>query len=264
MKFECPVCHSLFEEEPRGPSRTVSCKKCGAPVPAPNHAGEISRDYPALCVFVGLVMALFVTGYFALKNVDTDVGFSPGPYVEEWTKNIEEKVKGLLGEASKGLNIPGREGRDAKTYLGKGYRLHRQKNYKEALAELNKAIEADPRNAEAYYWRGRTLVNLGQPDQGNEDFKTAVKFKPDYAEAYDHLGWLASKRGEVDEGIAYLTKSIEFKPENAWALYNRSGLFFSKGDVAGAMRDAEKACSLGYQDGCKAYETYKNSSREGG
>ncbi|MBP1737974.1 MAG: hypothetical protein H6Q48_267 [Deltaproteobacteria bacterium] len=264
MKLECPVCHNLFEEDSEGRSEKVSCNKCGAPVPTPQRTVPSSRDYPALCVFVGLVIALLVTGTFALKNVDTGFDFSPGPYVEEWSKNVEEKVKGLLEEASKGLRIPGREGTDAKTHLLKGYRLHRQKNYKEALAELNKAIEIDPSNAEAYYWRGRTLVSMGRLDQGVDDFKTAVKFKPDYAEAYDNLGWLASKRGEVDEGIAYLTKSIELKPENAWAFYNRSRMFFSKGDVAGAMRDAEKACSLGYQDGCKAYEAYKNSSREGG
>jgi tetratricopeptide (TPR) repeat protein len=232
--------------------------------PASRIKDEHWKDYPALCVFICLVIALLVTGYFAWKNMDTDFGIRPGPYVQGWTKDIEEKVKGLLGEAAKSLKIPGRESTDAKAYLLKGYRLHRQKNYREALVELDKAIEIDPRNAEAYYWRGRTLVNLGRLDQGVDDFKTAVKLRPDYSEVYDHLGWLASKQGQVDEGIAYLTKSIEFRPENAWAFYNRSRLYFSKGDVAGAMRDAEKACSLGYQDGCSAYETYKNSSKEGG
>lgn len=231
---------------------------------APKRSGESSRDYPALFVFVGLVIALFVAGTFALKNLDTDFEFSPGQSVREWARDIEEKVKGLLGEASKGLKIPGREEGGAKSHLLKGYRLHRQKNYNEALAELNKAIQIDPRNAGAYYWRGRTLVNLGRLDQGVDDFKTAVKLKPDYSEAYDHLGWLAASQGQVDEGIAYLTKSIEFKPDNAWAFYNRSRMFFSKGDVASALRDAEKGCSLGYQDACKAYETYKKTSKEGG
>lgn len=233
------------------------------PTPASGRREDHSRDYPALCVFVGLVIALLVTGTFALKSVDTDLGFRPGPVVQEWARDIEEKVRGLLGEAANSLKIPGRESTDAKSHLLKGYRLHRQRNYKEALDELNKAIEIDPRNAEAYYWRGRTLVNLGKLDQGTDDFKAAVKFKPDYSEAYDNLGWLASRQGKVEEGIAYLTKSIEFKPENAWAFYNRGRLYFSKGDVAGAMRDAEKACSLGFQEGCTAYETYKNSAKQG-
>jgi tetratricopeptide (TPR) repeat protein len=234
------------------------------PAPAFKRREKPSRDYPALCVFAGLVIALLVTGTLALKNVDLDFGASPGSYVQEWMRDIEEKVKGWLGEATKDLKIPGREATDAKSHLLKGYRLHRQKNYKEALDELNKAIEKDPSSAEAYYWRGRTLVNLGKLDQGIDNFKAAVKFKPDYSEAYDNLGWLASKQGQVEEGIAYLTKSIQFKPDNAWAFYNRSRLYFSKGDVAGAMRDAEKACSLGYQDGCNAYEIYKNSARQGG
>jgi len=240
---------------------------CHNPIPSapPSESkGEHSKDYLALCVFVGLMIALFVTGYFALRNVDTDFDFRPGQYLQEWTRDIEEKAKNLLGETTKGLQILGRESTDAKTHVVKGYRLHRQKNYNGVLAELNKAIEIDPRNAEAYYWRGRTLANLGRLDQGEEDFKTAVKVKPDYVEAYDHLGWLASKQGRVEEGIAYLTKSVELRPENAWAFYNRSTLFSSKGDLASAIKDAEKACSLGYQDGCKAYETYKNSAKEGG
>ena len=232
--------------------------------PPSERKGERSKDYPALCVFVVLVIALLVTGYFALRNVDTDFRFRPGQHLQEWTRDIEEGAKRLLGETSKGLKMPGRESTDAKTHLLKGYRLHRQNSYNEALAEFNKALEIDPRNAEAYYWRGRTLVSLGRLDQGEDDFKTAVKFKPDYAEAYDHLGWLAFKQNRIDEGIAYLTKSVELKPENAWAFYNRSRLFFNKGDVARAMRDAEKACSLGNQDGCKAYETYGDSSKEGG
>jgi len=228
-----------------------------APAPEPKGGKEDARDYLALCVFIGLVVALFVAGYFAMKNVDTDLDFRPGAYFDEWAGELEQKVKGLLGETVKGIKIPGRESADARAHLLKGYRLHRQKSYNEALAELNKALEIDPRNAEAYYWRGQTLVNLGRLEQGEGDFKAAVKHKPDYAEAYDHLGWLASKQGRVEEGIAYLTRSVELRPENAWAFYNRSRLFFSKGDVASAMKDAEKACSLGLQDGCKAYETYK-------
>jgi len=231
---------------------------------APNRAGAGSTDHLALCVFVGLVIALLVTGYFALKNLDTDFSFRQGIYFQEWAKSIEAKIRGVVDEASKGLTIPGRESKDARAYLVKGYRHHRQKNYTEALAHLNRAVEMDPRNAEAYYWRGRTLLSLGRIAEGEGDFKRAVKLRPDYAEAYDQLGGLASRQGQVEEGIAYLTKSVEFKPENAWAFYNRSRLFFSKGDVASAMRDAEKACSLGSQEGCNAYETYKNSSKEGG
>jgi tetratricopeptide (TPR) repeat protein len=180
--------------------------------PRPGHKDERSKDYPALCVFVGLLVALFVTGYFALKNLDRNLGFRPGPYVQEWINDLEEQLKHLLGQATQGWNISGGESADARTHLLKGYRLHRQKSYLEALDELNKAIDVDPRNAEAHYWRGRTLVSLGRLDEGVGDFKTAVGLKPDYSEASDHLGWLTAKQGQVNGGIAYLAKSIELKP----------------------------------------------------
>ncbi len=232
--------------------------------PTSERKDESPRDYAALAVFVGLVLALLVAGYFAFRNVDADIGFNPVAYVREWAKDMEDKAKGLVGEATKALKIPAGESADAKPYVQRGIRHYRQKNYTEALAELNKAVAIDPQSAEAHYLRGRTLLGLGKVEQGADDFKTAVKLKPDYSEAYDHLGWLAAKQGQVEEGIGYLTKSIELKPDNAWALHNRGRLLFAKGDAAGAMRDAEKACSLGFQEGCSAFETYKNSSREGG
>jgi len=40
------------------------------------------------------VIALLVTGYFAIKSADTDMAFSPGAHVQEWARSIEEKVKG--------------------------------------------------------------------------------------------------------------------------------------------------------------------------
>jgi len=102
-------------------------------VPPSESMGERSKDYPALCVFVGLVIALLVTGIFAVRNIDTDFRFRPDQYLQEWTRILKKKAKMLLGETSKGLKMPGRESTDAKTHLLKGYRLHRQNSYNEAL-----------------------------------------------------------------------------------------------------------------------------------
>jgi len=42
------------------------------------------------------------------------LGFSPGPTLQEWTRDIEEKVKGFLGETSKALKIPAEKSTDSK------------------------------------------------------------------------------------------------------------------------------------------------------
>jgi tetratricopeptide (TPR) repeat protein len=225
-----------------------------------------SKDYPAICVLVAALVALFVTGYFSLKVITEDRAFSRFVAAPEWLKGIDKYGDALLDKL-----IRGKESRTSKTpgaqyHIRLGHRQYRNKNFQEALKEYEKAVKADPGNAEAHYWRGRARLNTGRFDPAAEDFKTVVKLKPDFSEAYDNLGWLSARQGDYDEGIFYLTKSLELKPQNAWAHYNRGNMLLKRGDTENALEDFEKACKLGFQEGCKAYEEFKNQggAKEGG
>jgi tetratricopeptide (TPR) repeat protein len=100
------------------------------------------------------------------------------------------------------------------------------------------------------------LTSQGRFENAAEDFQQAVKIAPDYAEAYDHLGWLFDRLGDLDKGIEALSRSIEVKPSNGWAHYQRGRMRYKAGDRENALRDAETSCNLGYQEGCKAYESF--------
>jgi tetratricopeptide (TPR) repeat protein len=228
--------------------------------------GEGPKDYLAIYIFVAALAAFFVTGYFSLKVITEDRGLSQLIAVPEWIKDIEKYGEELLSKLPGGNELQTGKSLGAKDYIGLGHKYYRNKNFREALNEYKKAVKAEPENAEAHYWRGRTLLNTGQFDPADEDFKTAVKLKPDYAEAYDNLGWLSARRGDFAEGIVYLTKSLELRPENAWAHYNRGHMFLKKGDVKNALKDFEGACKLGFQEGCRAYEAYRDRGgiNEGG
>ena len=52
------------------------------------------------------------------------------------------------------------------------------KDYKKAWAAFTIAIEADSRNATAYYYRGKALQALGHTDKANADFAMAAKLDP--------------------------------------------------------------------------------------
>ncbi len=220
--------------------------------------GEGSKDYLAIYIFAAALAAFFVTGYFSVKVITKDRTLSQFIAAPEWLKDIEKYGDELLSKLPGGKELQTRKTLGARDYIRLGHTYYRNKNFREALNEYAKAVKAEPENAEARYWRGRTLLNTGQFDPAAEDFKTAVKLKPDYAEAYDNLGWLSARRGDFAEGIAYLTKSLELRPENAWAHYNRGHMFLKKGDVKNALKDFEGACKLGFQEGCRAYEAYKD------
>jgi tetratricopeptide (TPR) repeat protein len=65
------------------------------------------------------------------------------------------------------------------------------------------------------------------------------------------------KRGEFDKSIGFLNKSIKLKPDNGWAYYTRAHIRIEQGNVEKGLMDANKACKMGYEDGCKIYKKYK-------
>jgi tetratricopeptide (TPR) repeat protein len=80
-----------------------------------------------------------------------------------------------------------------------------------AIADFTKAIELDPTNQEAYYYRGNALFNTG-------DFKGAIND---------------------------LSKAIELNASYADAYFNRANIKFIQGDKDGACEDYKKAEQLG-------------------
>ena len=214
------------------------------------------RDYLALGVLALLIVALIVAASLAVKNIARDYDFRDQESVKEWIKGLEEKVRELLEQSPR----LGKEKRgDSRQFLVQGYRLYQQKRYAAAIEAFDRAVELNAGDPEAYYWKGRALIGQGRFENAVDDFQQAVKLAPGYAEAYDHLGWLFDRLEQFEMGIEALTRSIELRPENGWAYYHRARMLFKTGDRGKALEDAEKSCSLGFQEGCNAYEIFKSA-----
>jgi len=216
-----------------------------------------SKDYLALGVFVVILIALFTTVYVGIRSISNDFISEPAKYASKLLRDIEKYSKRRLGDTIKDVRRQRRQPRGAEKHISLGYKLHNKKEFNKALEEFNRAIKIDPENHKAYYWRARTLVKTGHYDKAITDFKMAAKLRPDFAEAYGNLGWLYARRKDYDESIYYLTKFIKMKPNNGWAYYNRGRCYFMKDDLETALKDAKKACELGYKEGCEVNEKYK-------
>ncbi len=296
MQFECPVCQASYNVPEDRLTQTVNkavCKKCGVTMLINKETGEIKsqvppdeqpskafikdtrlpdglpsvlsmssmdagqRDYLAISVVALALFALIGAGFYFVLYINKSFDSGSIKSITRFLDDFTDFGRFFGGEAAKKKGPQSRQARKADKYIRRGYNYYKQKSYKEAFAEYSKALQLDPSNSEAYFWRARSSLKTGQYDKAIADLKETVKFDPSYAKAFDNLGWLYMKRGEYDKSISYLDNSIKLKPDNGWAYYTRGHVYIKKGDIQKGLIDANKACKMGYKDGCKIYKKYK-------
>ena len=174
-----------------------------------------------------------------------------------------------------------------KDYLNRGLAKIKIQDYTGAIADFTKAIEIDPKDADAYNDRGVAKCELQDYRGAIVDFTQAIELNSIYSDAYynranakgeiqDYNGEIAdyTKAIEIDpkaEGyfkrglakgllkdyrgaIVDYTQAIELNPKYAEAFYFRGGAELLLEQKDSGCLDLSKAGELGYTD---AYEKIK-------
>ncbi len=297
MKFVCPVCKTagdIPEHDTKPPATQATCHKCGSGLRIEHETGRVEaltekrhattredspgrqpqydttpvlsmgkqdkgkKDYLAVGAFAVILSALIATGVYFTLNLNRGVLNQPLQVISELVDDFARYGKSIWGEFQKDRQPQNKQDRQARKRLRKGYDHYKANRLKKALEELSLAIETDPQNVEAHFWRARTYIRLEQFDNAIADLKKVVDLDPRYSRAYDNLGWLFMRRNKYDQSLAHLNKSIELKPDNGWAHYMRGRVFFNKGDFQKAFENASAACKLGYKDACRDARRYES------
>jgi tetratricopeptide (TPR) repeat protein len=117
-------------------------------------------------------------------------------------------------------------------------------NYDEAITEFTRALESDPKDAEAYNNRGSMYTFKRRYDQALADFDKALELHPRYAKAYYNRALAYYYQGNYDRAIADLSKAIELSPKDAEAYNNRGLAYDQKQDYDKAIQDFNVALIL--------------------
>lgn len=176
----------------------------------------------------------------------------------------------------------------AKDYTQKGRELIDKRDYMEAILNLNKAIELDPKNASAYFLRANLKEKFEDLHGAMKDYNLSIESSPKYADAYfargnvkmrlqDYYGAIEDytaaigvnenyveayfNRGKAkqlllayEDAINDVTKIIQINPKSIDAYYMRGILRIDFGDMKNGCLDLSKAGELGDQ---RAYEIIK-------
>jgi tetratricopeptide (TPR) repeat protein len=97
-------------------------------------------------------------------------------------------------------------------HLFKGTAYANKRMWDKGIVEFNKAIEINPRYAEAYVYRGLAYAYKSQYDQAISDYNEALEINPEFAEAYFMKATACEKINHVQEAIKAYKSFIQYAP----------------------------------------------------
>ena len=158
----------------------------------------------------------------------------------------------------------------AQYYLEQGNANLEADNPDQAITDYSRALEINPRLAEAYNNRGNAYDRKGQYDQALADYNSALKIDPRYTEASVNRGYVALdyiKRGndylgkkQYDQAISEYSRSLKITPGDGMAYNNRAFALYFKKAYGQAWEDVGKAQSLDYKVNPKFIEDLRKAS----
>ena len=152
---------------------------------------------------------------------------------EEAIAHLDDMLKGSQSNGSL-----------VRIYITKGELLRSARNYSEAMAVFNTALEIVPGNSDLLYARALVAEKLGRIDLLEADIRTILKTEPDNAHALNALGFtLADQTERYEEAYGYLKRAIEIMPDDAAIIDSWGWVHYRLGDYDKAIGLLRKALS---------------------
>jgi tetratricopeptide (TPR) repeat protein len=137
---------------------------------------------------------------------------------------------------------------DALKAFDQAVMLTRQGKFQEAIPYYDKAIQMNPKLADAWQSRGYAYARLGKYNEAHRDADEALKINPKFGIAYKLKGFTNGLQRKWDEAIPFYTKAIETKAF-VRALTNRGVCYYEKRDFDKAIQDLNDAVKYNARDG---------------
>jgi Flp pilus assembly protein TadD len=144
------------------------------------------------------------------------------------------------------LDLIGRERYDfVRPHLMLAQVLYDQGAFKEALRELDRAMQQEGADADIHFARAKTYEALGDDQQAMSELEQSLALARDYFEAYVRLGAIAGKIGDMELASEALEHARSLAPFNATVYYYLGLLALKQGNVEEAIDELERAKELG-------------------
>ncbi|MDD5731028.1 MAG: tetratricopeptide repeat protein [Candidatus Omnitrophica bacterium] len=141
----------------------------------------------------------------------------------------------------------------------KGITYSKNQNYEEAITELTKSILINP-SSRVYSFRAYVYLMQNNAEKALADCDKALEIDPKNAQAYNNRAAAYQKKDNFDKAIEDCGKAIEIDANNPYFYKNRALAYFSKKEYESSWKDAHKAESFGFKLNAEFIEALKSAS----
>lgn len=132
---------------------------------------------------------------------------------------------------------------NVEAYQARSQLYFQQQKFDEAVADLQHVLKVDPTNTAVTATAVKALAELKRLDDAKVILDEGLEAKPD-ASLYQLRAAIFRSEDKIDEAIADLNKAIELQPRDPASLFARAEIFLSRDDTDAARRDLDKAMEL--------------------
>jgi tetratricopeptide (TPR) repeat protein len=136
-----------------------------------------------------------------------------------------------------------------RAFSNRGGAYLRKRQFDRAIADLDQAIQRDPKYALAFQSRGTAYSLKGQNERAIEDFTQAIRLDPKSAAALYSRGGVYNAQGQYDRAIQDLDQALRMKPDLppvffAATFHERGLAYAGKSQYGRAIQDYDQAIRL--------------------
>lgn len=119
---------------------------------------------------------------------------------------------------------------ESEKLIQQGHQLMSEGEYQQALSKFEKAIKANPNNAEAYYLKAEAavLVSKVSVEEVIALYKKAISLDAKNPFYYSSLGAFCVDAGQFNEAEAAYNKAAEVDPDNAPYYYSEFAVGYNR------------------------------------
>ena len=81
--------------------------------------------------------------------------------------------------------------------------------YKQALEDINQAVEMEPNDAVFWMEKGSVHIRVGQLDEAEAPLQKAIELDASLAPAYRMMGYVLAQKKKTKEAFTYFEKAKE-------------------------------------------------------